>query len=180
MDESSLTPGARLTVVLPAAFVRADNVDGPDGPESRQVLVLAAAAGQRLAVFADGSQAAILPGDARPDLAAAAYDAVTLWAPTRCEECIKAPGPCEDCAGDPARARLYGLLADALEGRSAGPLWERASPAGRVSVRVVVTGPGREPLVSGRENAGPAEAAGFLRGWADEIERVASQGGSGE
>lgn len=179
MDLSSLTPGTQLTVVLPAAFVRVDNVDGPDGPESRQVLVLDAPGGQRVFVFADGSQAAILPGDARPDLAAAADDAVALWAPTRCKKCAEAPGPCEDCAGDPDRARLYGLLADALEG-SPGPLWDLAGQGGRFSVRVTVTRAGERPWEAGKNNAGPAEAAGFLQEVVDRLRQAAGLGGSGE
>ena len=169
------TSGAQVTLVIPASVGRVF-VPGTRNRATEYVLP-----GGTVLLLPDGSEAAILPGDARPALAAGMEDAIALWSPIRCRECAEADQPCaEDCAGDPDKARLYGLLADALEGRPAEPLWELADRASRVSVRVVMTGPGREPLVSGKENAGPAEAAGFLRGWADEIERVASQGGSGE
>lgn len=170
-------PGTQVTLLLPATVRR---VHEPGALRDDMRVTEYAVPGGQVLPLPDDSEVPILPGDARPDLAAGMEDAIALWAPSRCKDCEKASQPCEDCAGDPDKARLYGLLADALEGRPTEPLWERAGPVGRVSVRVVMTGPGREPLVAGKENAGPAEAAGFLRGWADEIERTASRGGSNE
>lgn len=171
--EACLTPGQRVTLIIPADVGRVF-VPGTRNRATEYLLP-----GGTVLLLPDDSGVPILPGDARPDLAAAAYDAVTLWAPIRCGECIKAPSPCEDCAGDPDRARLYGLLADALEGRAAGPLWERAGKGGRVSVRVTVTRAGEKPWEAGKLNTGPLEAAGFLAGVVDRL-RAMTQGGSGE
>ena len=166
--EASLTPGTQVTLVIPATFSRSRG-------GAAEVTIVGHPVGLRL----DRHPVHFLPAGAPEILRQALADAAAFWAPTRCPECIRVCVPCEDCAGDPDMARMYGLLADALEGRAAEPLWERAGKGGRVSVRVTVTRAGEKPWEAGKLNTGPLEAAGFLAGVVDRL-RALARGGSGE
>lgn len=125
-------------------------------------------------LWADDPSIVILPGDARQALAAALDKAADWDMPGRCPACIEAPEPCETCRGDEDAMRRYRLWAALLRGvavqlQEAGP--------GRISIAVQISRDGRVLCETGT-TASPGEAAGFVRGVADDVQGLTD--GAGE